>query len=258
ELKWRDAFEPVMVPGALSPIQFENNAEYYGDSFSLDQLKLPTILSQAEGVFNINFNLLPDLRDSFALKGLTEIDPDMLDQQSESDTNPLHLESVILRENAKRARAAILKNEENILEDARQKREEAEYNKWLYNLIIDRKARAAQKKKLRTHLKNAFFRLLTAGRDDQDINMPIMVPLPPSALNFTKIFAPSVRKVSAIDPIEAVKWSKISFVPTRPPIEAVERELRDFTEHIYAGLYRAWVDQNVLHLCPQRERSPPL
>lgn len=183
-------------------------------------------------------------------------DPDYIDQRSETDSNPHHAESALLRKLAKEYRKYIEKREIDILEEEIYQEELRAYNDALYEKAIAKKKRLANKKKLQLQVKGAFLSLMFGG-DDQDIDVPVMVPLAPQLPAFNVIPPTPVRKVEAIAPIAPIKWSNASFKPIRPNMDAFNHDLRDFSEHIYAGIYRAWIDQNVIIHRRSRNRGPP-
>ena len=183
-------------------------------------------------------------------------DPEYVDQRHESDSNPDHIESALLRKLAKEYQKYIRARENEILEDEIYQEQLRRYNDDLYEKAIAKKKRIANKKKLEAQLKGAFLSLMLGG-DDQDIDVPVLVPLAPQLPIFGAIPAAPIRKVEAIEPIAPIKWSNVSFNKVRSQMEEFDNDLKDFREHIYAGIYRAWIDQNVILHCPERSRGPP-
>lgn len=183
-------------------------------------------------------------------------DPDYIDQRSETDTNPDHIESVLLRKLAREYRKYIEMRETEILEDEIYQEQLRYYNDRLYEKAIAKKKRIANKKKLQEQLKGAFLSLMLGG-DDENIDVPVLVPLAPQLPAFNVIPATAIRKVEAIEPIAPIKWSSPSFNAIRPTMEKFNDDLKDLSEHIYAGLYRAWIDQNVIIHRRSRNRGPP-
>lgn len=182
--------------------------------------------------------------------------PDLCDPMSEMSLNPYHGESARIRRDIKSHLNYLLQKEKNRLEDIRFEKETEEYNQWFYSELMARKQYNQNKKKLKQSLMGAIFNLLFAGEEDSCLK-PCLVPLPLVALAYYRIFAHNMHVITRVSPVKAIEWARLRIIhrlpewedsPDMPPLRYM---------HIYAGLYRSWLDQNVIQLRRARVRGPP-
>ena len=184
------------------------------------------------------------------------IDPLDIDKQDVSDDDPTHIESSLLRQSEAKYKDLLYKKELQLLREKKLQDEEEEYERRLAEQLEQSKILSAQKKKAKERLIGFWLGVLF-GDMGGELFGNMVVPFAPCPPAFLKIFTPNMTTVNPVEAIEPIKllrgWSPHYIKQREHIIPTIFR----WINKIFAGLYRAWLEQNPFIKCEYHQRGPP-
>lgn len=191
----------------------------------------------------------PTIEDDF-------INPLDIDKQDVSDDDPTHIESALIRQAEEKYKDLLYKKELQLLRERKLQAEAEEYERGLAEQLEQSKISSAQKKKAKERLIDFWLGVLF-GDMGGELFGNMVVPFAPCPPAFVKIFTPDMTKVNPVEPIAPIKllrgWSPHYIKQREPNIPTILR----WINKIFAGLYRAWCEQNPSIKCEYHQRGPP-